>query len=215
MKPAAPCHPVDLHPGRCRRLFPRRRPGGGRSDRHPVRPAGGYRSPAVNHLDHRPGGHDHDQAPVAAPAKAKRLKAFQTPSGNIACMTWNWPEDDGSVRCDISQYRYAPPPKPDYCDTDWGGAFSIEPDGAVDVLCAGDTVYSLDHPKPAAGTSVRIGSSVCEVQTRLDQVRGRRHRRRPVPIPGAVLHLVRRVGGAAQKYSGSLPGFSVSSVTKP
>ena len=102
--------------------------------------------------------------PVAAPPSARRLDAFQTPSGNIACATW--PEDDGSVRCDISQYSYAPPPRPDYCDTDWGGAFLIEPDAGVEVLCAGDTVYSLDLPKPAAGTSVVIGRSVCSVRTR-------------------------------------------------
>lgn len=101
--------------------------------------------------------------PVAAPPKAKRLDAFQTPSGNIACATW--PEDDGSVRCDISQYTYAPPPKPDYCDVDWGGAFSIEPDANVHVLCAGDTVYSVDLAKPAVGTSVVIGRSICNVQT--------------------------------------------------
>ena len=104
--------------------------------------------------------------PVAAPAKAKRLNAFQTPSGNIACLTSTWTESDGSVRCDASQFTYSPPPKPDYCDTDWGHAFSIEPNGSVDVLCAGDTVFDPDHPKPVAGTSVAIGESVCEVQTR-------------------------------------------------
>ena len=102
--------------------------------------------------------------PVAAPPDAKRFDAFQTPSGNIACATW--PEDEGSVRCDISQYTYVPPPRPDYCDTDWGGAFSIEPDANVNMLCAGDTVYSLDLPKSAPGTSVVIGRSICKVQRR-------------------------------------------------
>ena len=98
---------------------------------------------------------------VPAPAKPRRLNAFQTPSGNIACAA-----DDDAIRCDISEFTYAPPPKPASCELDWGGALEVEQDGSVSFLCAGDTVASPEHPKAPAGTSVAIGGAVCAVEDR-------------------------------------------------
>ena len=68
------------------------------------------------------------------------------------------------MRCDIAQFSYTPPPRPESCEFDWGGAFAIEPDASVRFLCVSDTTLSPDHPKPAAGTSVAIGHSVCAVE---------------------------------------------------
>ncbi len=97
---------------------------------------------------------------VAVPPKPRRLDAFQTPSGNITCAT-----ADGDVACEISQFTYTPPPKPDWCDVDWGYRYFIRPDGSGEFSCAGDTMYNPELPKPAAGTTVTIGHAICEVQT--------------------------------------------------
>ena len=72
-------------------------------------------------------------AGLAAPA-ASALD-FTTPSRNIGCAG-----DATFVRCDISQTRAKPPPKPRSCRFDWGNAFHLGPRGRPSRLCVSDTV---------------------------------------------------------------------------
>jgi hypothetical protein len=99
---------------------------------------------------------------TAPAAPLKRVNALQTPSGNINC---GITDGSGFVRCDLleAEVRYTPPPMPASCEFDWGFSFGIELDGSVELLCVSDAVGDR-HDKPAAGTSVRIGRSVCAVE---------------------------------------------------
>jgi hypothetical protein len=102
--------------------------------------------------------------PVAAPSSYPRVNGFQTPSGNIACIVNN---DAGDVRCDIEHVNFAVPPEPASCELDWGQTFIIDAeDVSADFACVGDTLLGPDQPKVPAGTSVVIGRSICEVDTR-------------------------------------------------
>ena len=78
---------------------------------------------------------------LAPAASAANFKFFQTPSGNIACAMGG-----GAVRCDIQQHSWTPPPKPSYCDVDWGGGVQIGRKAPASFVCAGDTVFSPDNP---------------------------------------------------------------------
>ena len=67
---------------------------------------------------------------------------FKTPSDNIHCQL-----DESSIgtvivlRCDIRQLGSVPPPKPPYCEFDWGQAFAITEDDHVGArICYSDTV---------------------------------------------------------------------------
>jgi hypothetical protein len=71
---------------------------------------------------------------------------FKTPSSNIHCQLEGSSSDAISVlRCDIRQLDSIPPPKPPYCELDWGQAFAITEDGRVgERICHGDTVINND-----------------------------------------------------------------------
>jgi hypothetical protein len=61
---------------------------------------------------------------------------FETPSHNIGCYL-----DSKSVRCDIREREWSPPPKPQYCikaGVDWGQGVAVGAHRAS-VVCAGDT----------------------------------------------------------------------------
>ncbi len=78
---------------------------------------------------------------IAPGASAAKFKFFQTPSGNIACAMGG-----GAVRCDIQQKDWIAPPKPSYCDVDWGFGLAVGRSGPATYVCAGDTVFSPDNP---------------------------------------------------------------------
>src|SRR3990172_10105166 len=74
------------------------------------------------------------------------LRTFQTPSGNIGCMI----VDGKSVRCDIRQKTWKPPPIPKSCPVDWGNGLGVDARGKGYIVCAGDTVL------PAPGNPYRV-----------------------------------------------------------
>ncbi len=82
------------------------------------------------------------------------LRGFSSPSGNVACAI-----DAGSVRCDIRDRDWEPPPKPSSCDTDWGHALAVE-DGRAIFLCAGDTAFGPEDVLPYGATN-RVGDFEC------------------------------------------------------
>ena len=59
---------------------------------------------------------------------------FVTPSRNIGCVG-----DSTFVRCDISQTRVKPPPKPRSCAFDWGNAFQLRQRGRARRMCVSDS----------------------------------------------------------------------------
>jgi hypothetical protein len=75
-------------------------------------------------------------ASVAVPAGDTGPHYFETPSHNIGCYM-----DRKSVRCDIREHDWTPPPKPQYCikaGVDWGGGVAVAAHRAS-IVCAGDT----------------------------------------------------------------------------
>ena len=100
--------------------------------------------------------------PAAASPKARRVKAFETPSRNVACGA----VESGWVRCDIRDamaITYTAPSKPASCEFDWGLSFAIVADGSVEPLCVSDALDELTTTR--AGETVLIGDSRCTVQT--------------------------------------------------
>lgn len=97
-----------------------------------------------------------DDAPDEA-GPVVSLKAFQSPSGNIACaMTGR------SVRCDIAEKDWSAP-RPADCPSqvDSGQGLQLNASGAATVVCAGDTVLNPQAPTLEYGATSQIGAIVC------------------------------------------------------
>lgn len=79
---------------------------------------------------------------------------FQSPSGNISCGFY----DDG-VACQISEYDFETPPRPDECgDTGWGFNFAVDVEGGF-MFCAGDVEGG--GPALAYGQQLAMGDFHC------------------------------------------------------
>ncbi len=85
------------------------------------------------------------------------LKAFQSPSGNIACLA-----TQKFVRCDISERSWTPPDAPSDCPVDYGQGIQLSADGGAAFVCAGDTVLNPQAPVLEYGSSSQVGSITCE-----------------------------------------------------
>ncbi len=85
--------------------------------------------------------------------------AFSSPSGNIGCQII----PGTSVRCDMLQHTWSPPPRPDYCKSlmAWGQGLILKAGGGAHVVCAGDTTMTQDNPL-AYGDSITAGSMRCD-----------------------------------------------------
>jgi hypothetical protein len=86
------------------------------------------------------------------------LKAFQSPTGNIACII-----TAKFARCDISQRDWSPPPHPASCpdEVDFGQGIQLPATGSASFVCAGDTALNPQAPKLAYGSSSQVGSITC------------------------------------------------------
>jgi Family of unknown function (DUF6636) len=78
---------------------------------------------------------------VPGSASAANFKQFATPSGNIGCIMGG-----GAVRCDIREKSWQAPPKPSWCDVDWGYGVAVGRKGRASFVCAGDTVFEPGEP---------------------------------------------------------------------
>jgi hypothetical protein len=85
---------------------------------------------------------------------------FQSPSGNIACMIT---DGGSSIRCDILQYTFAPPPPPNGgCGpTGYGHTVSMATGSPARFTCAGDTVADPSLPVLPYGANTVIGGAKC------------------------------------------------------
>jgi Family of unknown function (DUF6636) len=93
---------------------------------------------------------------LVAAGSAQAFVMFESPSGNIGCIIGKL---DG-VRCDIRAKSWTPPPKPSWCDVDWGGGVQVGRRKRASFVCAGDTVLGGDRTL-AYGTSIRRGRFEC------------------------------------------------------
>jgi len=85
------------------------------------------------------------------------LTSFTSPSGNIGCYI-----DVDSVRCDIAERDWAPPPKPASCPdvTGFGQGITLSAGRAATFVCAGDTALGAGDPL-AYGNTITAGSIEC------------------------------------------------------
>jgi hypothetical protein len=88
---------------------------------------------------------------------ATELTPFTSPSGNIGCYI-----DPDSVRCDIQERDWAPPPKPASCpeQTGWGQGLTLTVGEPAGFVCAGDTALTTENPL-AFGDKIVAGSLEC------------------------------------------------------
>lgn len=91
-----------------------------------------------------------------ADLEVTELTGFTSPTGNIGCVI-----DRRSVRCDISERDWEPPPKPAGCDLDFGQGISLDAGGPPAFICAGDTTLGAGEPLPY-GQSIAAGLLRCE-----------------------------------------------------
>jgi hypothetical protein len=72
---------------------------------------------------------------VAAPAPAAQYTFFENPRHNVGCVI-----SSSGARCDVRDREWEPPPKPDWCEVDWGNGLEVDRRGVANFVCAGDTV---------------------------------------------------------------------------
>ncbi|MDG5486775.1 hypothetical protein [Mycolicibacterium gadium] len=85
------------------------------------------------------------------------LTPFTSPSGNIGCYI-----DPSTVRCDIQERDWSPPPKPASCDENvgWGQGLTLNVGEPATFVCAGDTALTTGNPL-AFGDKIVAGSIEC------------------------------------------------------
>jgi hypothetical protein len=89
---------------------------------------------------------------------ATEMRGFTSPTGNVGCYI-----DPSSVRCDIDERDWAPPPKPADCRLDYGQGIALHPGHGAEFICAGDTTIGGQQAQALAyGDSISAGSLVCE-----------------------------------------------------
>ncbi|AGC63415.1 MULTISPECIES: DUF6636 domain-containing protein [Mycobacterium ulcerans group] len=101
-------------------------------------------------------------AGVLAPATAHAdIVGFTSPSGNIGCMI-----DSSSVRCDVRDRTWSPPPKPADCESmmNYGQGIVLTAGQPARFVCAGDTALG-GGPALAYGDKITKGSLQCESET--------------------------------------------------
>lgn len=97
-----------------------------------------------------------DGAPPPADREVSELTMFRSPTGNIGCAI-----DQRSVRCDIGDRDWSPPPKPPGCNLDFGQGITLEAGAAPEFVCAGDTTLGAGDVL-AYGQSIAAGLLRCE-----------------------------------------------------
>jgi hypothetical protein len=87
------------------------------------------------------------------------LAGFRSPSGNIACMFFDY-DNTNTLRCDIREAAVTAR-RPADCDLDFGRAFEMESRGTSQRLCYGDTVMDPRLPHLPYGEVWQHGGFTC------------------------------------------------------
>jgi len=82
---------------------------------------------------------------------------LQLAHGNIGCIVFD-KADTVEARCDISQKRWQPPPKPADCPVDYGQGLALS--DTAGIVCAGDTAPGATR-QLAYGDALQVGRFVC------------------------------------------------------
>ena len=96
---------------------------------------------------------------LGLPTAGADVVGFTSPSGNIGCIL-----ADGTVRCDVAERVWAPPPRPSGCPdfTDYGQGITLGTTGRASFVCAGDTTLGsgpgLPYGQFEAGGGVSCSS---------------------------------------------------------
>ncbi|MCG7582805.1 DUF6636 domain-containing protein [Mycolicibacterium sp. OfavD-34-C] len=82
---------------------------------------------------------------LGLPTAGADLVGFTSPSANIGCIL-----ADGTVRCDVAERDWAPPPRPSDCPdfTDYGQGITLDTTGPASFVCAGDTALGSGPALP-------------------------------------------------------------------
>lgn len=99
------------------------------------------------------------------------LRFFQTADGNIGCgmakgkkkKRHKHPRLPGEARCDIKNHTWVAPPKPKFCDVDWGFGAAVGDKGFGGYVCAGDTVALPNAPVLPPGGIITLGRYSCTI----------------------------------------------------
>jgi len=113
-------------------------------------------SPTSNATSVAPAPPSTAQAPASTP-KSFDFKHFRSPSGNVGCVI-----NSDSVRCDVGERDWSPPPKPADCRLDWGQGISVVVGEPAEFVCAGDTTLGPDADPLRYGESITVGSMRCD-----------------------------------------------------
>lgn len=84
------------------------------------------------------------------------LVGFTSPSGNVGCYL-----EPTTVRCDILERDWTPPPRPADCEFDYGQGIDLSVGEAPTFVCAGDTALGGGTPLEY-GTSISAGPLTCD-----------------------------------------------------
>jgi hypothetical protein len=108
---------------------------------------------------------------LSAPATSwagSGLRFFQTADGNVDCgmfkglkKTRKHPRLPGGVRCDVKSHTWTAPPRPRWCDVDWGFGVQVGEKRPGKFLCAGDTVALPNSAVLATGAGMTLGRFTC------------------------------------------------------
>jgi Family of unknown function (DUF6636) len=98
---------------------------------------------------------------VPAGASAYRLRLFHVPGGNIGCsLIFGSGSYGGGARCDIAHHAWKSPPRPHWCDLDYGDGLTVGAHGRAKFVCAGDT--TLHQGKVLrVGRAAKLGPFKC------------------------------------------------------
>ncbi len=92
---------------------------------------------------------------------ASGADTFRLPSGNVYCAYEHYSFAPKDLRCEIRTGVKPLPPKPKWCDVDWGAGYAMRQTGAAHVLCVGDTIYDPKAKVLPYGTTRQYGVFLC------------------------------------------------------
>jgi hypothetical protein len=95
---------------------------------------------------------------------ASGADTFRMPSGNIYCAYEHYSFAPKDLRCEIRSGVKPLPPKPSWCDVDWGAGFAMRQTGLAHILCVGDTIYDPKAKVLAYGRTWTGGGFSCTSQ---------------------------------------------------
>jgi hypothetical protein len=101
---------------------------------------------------------------VGPAAGASGAETFRMPSGNIYCAYEHYSFAPKDLRCEIRSGVKPLPPKPSWCDVDWGAGYAMRQTGLAHILCVGDTIYDPKAKVLAYGRTWTGGGFSCTSQ---------------------------------------------------